>query len=61
MRAHLTYLWFRVTASLWLVPAAMIFGAVVLAMVMLTLDDSLPQRWAEPLRWLLTVGAEGTR
>jgi len=62
MRAHLRYLWFRLTASLWLVPAAMIFGAIVLAMVMLTLEGSLLwDDWAEPLQWLLPVGADGSR
>ena len=61
MRARLQYLWYRVTASLWLVPAAMIFGAIVLAFVMLTMGGAAPWGWAEPLQWLLPVGAEGSR
>jgi uncharacterized membrane protein len=61
VRARLRYLWYRLTASLWLVPAALIFGAVVLAFLMLTLQDRLPWSWAEPLHWLLPVGTEGSR
>jgi uncharacterized membrane protein len=61
MRAHLRYLWYRLTASLWLVPAAMILGAVVLAFAMLTLGRVVPWAWAEKLGWLLPVGAAGSR
>jgi uncharacterized membrane protein len=61
MRAHLRYLWHRLTGSLWLMPAAMIFGAVALALAMLKLDAAVPWTWAEPLEWLLPVGVEGTR
>ncbi len=61
MRVRLRYLWYRATSSLWLVPAAMIFGAILLAFAMLTLDNVVPWGWARPLHWLLPVGTEGAR
>jgi uncharacterized membrane protein len=61
MRAHLQYLWYRITASLWLVPAIMIVAAIGLALVTLYLDDTLPRTWFEPLHGLLRIGPEGAR
>ncbi len=61
MRAHLQYLWYRITASLWLVPGLMIFAAVWLAFAMLYLDTAVPPRWLEPARWFLRIGPEGAR
>ena len=61
MRAHLQYLWYRVTASLWLVPAVMIVAAIGLALFMLWLDDTLPPKWFEPFHGLLRIGPEGAR
>lgn len=61
MRAHLQYLWYRLTSSLWLVPAMMILAAVLLALGMLYLDTVAPQPWFEQLRWLLQIGPEGAR
>jgi Predicted membrane protein (DUF2254) len=61
MRAHLQYLWYRITASLWLVPGLMIFAAVWLAFAMLYLDSAVPPGWLEPVRWFLRIGPEGAR
>lgn len=61
MRAHLQYLWYRITASLWLVPAIMIVSAIGLALVTLYLDNTLPPTWFEPLHGLLRIGPEGAR
>ena len=61
MRAHLQYLWYRITASLWLVPALMILAAVVLAFAMLWLDARVPPAWLEPVRWFLRIGPDGAR
>jgi uncharacterized membrane protein len=61
MRARLQYLWYRITASLWLVPALMMLGAVVLAFAMLWLDTRVPRAWLEPVRWLLRIGPDGAR
>jgi uncharacterized membrane protein len=61
MRAHLQYLWYRVTASLWLVPAVMILVAIGLALGMIYLDSTLPPQWFEPLHGLLRIGPEGAR
>ena len=61
MRAHLQYLWYRITASLWLVPALMILAAVVLAFAMLWLDARVPPAWLDPVRWFLRIGPDGAR
>ncbi len=61
MRAHLQYAWYRITASLWLVPALMIVVAIGLALGMLYLDSTLPPKWFEPLHGLLRIGPEGAR
>ena len=61
MRAHLQYLWYRMTASLWLVPALMILAAVVLAFAMLWLDARVPPAWLDPVRWFLRIGPDGAR
>jgi uncharacterized membrane protein len=61
MRAHLQYLWYQLTASLWLVPAVMIMAAIGLALGMLYLDSTLPPRWFEPLNGMLRIGPEGAR
>src|SRR5919106_3053025 len=61
MRAHLQYLWYRLTSTLWVVPALMISSAVLLAFGMLYLDMVAPQRWVEQFRWLLRIGPEGAR
>jgi uncharacterized membrane protein len=61
MRAHLQYLWYRITASLWLVPGLMIFAAVWLAFAMLYLDTAVPPQWLEPVRWFLRMGPQGAR
>jgi uncharacterized membrane protein len=61
VRAHLRYLWYRLTASLWLVPAAMIAAAIALAGLMLAVDGIVPWGWAARLGWLLPVGPEGIR
>jgi uncharacterized membrane protein len=61
MRAHLQYLWYQLTASLWLVPAVMIMAAIGLALGMLYLDSTLPPKWFEPLNGMLRIGPEGAR
>jgi uncharacterized membrane protein len=61
MRAHLQYLWYRITASLWLVPALMILAAVLLAFATLFLDARVPPAWLEPMRWFLRIGPDGAR
>jgi len=61
MRAHLQYLRFRATSNLWVVPAAMICAAALLAFGMLYLDTFTPPAWLEPARWLLRIGPEGAR
>jgi uncharacterized membrane protein len=61
MHAHLRYLWYRLTSSLWLVPALMISSAALLAFGMLHLDTVAPQPWLEKLSWLLRIGPEGAR
>ena len=61
MRAHLQYLWYRLTSTLWLVPVLMISSAVLLAFGTLFLDTVAPQPWFEQLRWLLRIGPEGAR
>ncbi len=61
MRVRLRYLWNRLSSSLWLVPGAMIFGAIMLAFAMLTLDSMVPWDWARSLHWLLPVGTQGSR
>ena len=61
MRAHLQYLWYRLTSTLWVVPALMISSAVLLAFGMLYLDTVAPQSWVEQFRWLLRIGPEGAR
>jgi uncharacterized membrane protein len=61
MRAHLQYLWYQITTSLWLVPAVMILVAIGLALGMIYLDDTLPPEWFEPLHGLLRIGPDGAR
>ena len=61
MHAHLRYLWYRLTSTLWVAPALMISSAVLLAFGMLYLDTVAPQPWFEQLRWLLRIGPEGAR
>jgi hypothetical protein len=61
MRAHLLYLWFRLTSNLWVVPTAMIGAAALLALGMLYLDTIIPAEQLEPSRWVLRIGPEGAR
>ena len=61
MRAHLQYLWFRLTSNLWVVPSAMIGAAALLALGMLYLDTVTPASRLEPSRWVLRIGPEGAR
>ena len=61
MRAHLLYLWFRLTSNLWVVPTAMIGAAALLALGMLYLDTVTPASRLEPSRWVLRIGPEGAR
>jgi uncharacterized membrane protein len=61
MRAHLQYLWYRLSSSLWLVPGVLIAAAIGLALLMLWLDHTLPSTWFRPLGGLLRIGPEGSR
>jgi uncharacterized membrane protein len=61
MRAHLQYLWFRLTSNLWVVPTAMIGAAALLALGMLYLDTVTPASRLEPSGWVLRIGPEGAR
>src|SRR5512134_1873703 len=61
MRAHLRYLWFRLTSNLFVVPTAMICVAALLAFGMLALDTVVPASELEPSRWVLRIGPEGAR
>jgi uncharacterized membrane protein len=61
MRAHLQYLWYRLTAGLWVLPALMSASAVALAIVTLTLDHSFRLKWLDQFDSAFAVGPEGAR
>ena len=61
MRAWLTYVWYQLTAGLWVVPALMTAGAVVLALLTLTLDHAVGDRWLGAFGGILPIGPEGAR
>ena len=61
MRAWLAYVWYQLTAGLWVVPALMSASAVVLAIVTLTLDHAVSLPWLDQVDGIFAVGPEGAR
>jgi uncharacterized membrane protein len=61
MRAHLQYLWYRITTGLWVLPALLSASAVALAIVTLALDHSFRFQWLDRFDSAFAVGPEGAR
>jgi uncharacterized membrane protein len=61
VRAWLAYVWYQVTAGLWVVPALMTIGALALALLTLSLDHAVGDRWLGAFAGILTIGPEGAR
>jgi uncharacterized membrane protein len=61
LRAWIAYLWYQLTAGLWVVPALMIAAATMLALVTLTLDHRVDIRWPGEVGRVLAIGPEGAR
>jgi uncharacterized membrane protein len=57
---RLVYVWDRLRGSFWFVPAICAAGAVILAMVLLSVDRRLEDRLSEVV-WFYGGGAEGAR
>ncbi len=53
--------WWRVSGSLWFVPAVMVLGATLLAVLLVELDGALQVELAESWPRLFGTGAEGAR
>ena len=53
--------WWRVSGSLWFVPAVMVLGATLLAVLLVELDGALQIELAESWPRLFGTGAEGAR
>lgn len=61
MRARLISLWETLHASYWFVPSLMAVTAVLLAYLMLQVDEALGTTRANEIEWLYTGGADGAR
>ena len=61
MRAWLAYVWYQLTAGLWVVPALMTAGAVFLALLTLSLDHAVGDRWLGAFGGILRIGPQGAR
>ena len=61
LRAWLAYLWYQLTAGLWVVPALMSASAVALAILTLALDHAYRFRWLGQFDSAFAVGPEGAR
>jgi uncharacterized membrane protein len=61
LKAWLAYLWYRITAGLWVVPALMSFSAVVLAIVTLTVDYAVGLPRLARVGGVFAAGPEGAR
>lgn len=59
MRAQIFKYWDRVRSSFWFVPAVMAAGAVTLAFVSITLDETVKDWSALGLDWIFSGDAEG--
>lgn len=59
MRAQIFKYWDRIRASFWFVPAIMALGAVALALVSITLDETVKDWSALGLKWIFSGDAEG--
>jgi uncharacterized membrane protein len=60
VRTRLLHLWEVLTSSYWFVPAVMMAAAVVLAMVMLSIDQTYG-RSIQKIGWFYAGGADGAR
>ena len=61
MRARLQYLWYQLTAGLWVVPTLMSASAAVLAIITLALDHTFRFRWLRQFDSAFAIGPEGAR
>lgn len=58
---HLRQLWYRVSSSLWFVPLGMVFGAIVLAVLLIATDLAIGTDWTREQSLVFGVGASGAR
>jgi uncharacterized membrane protein len=61
LRAWLAYLWYRLEAGLWVVPALLIAASIVLALVTLALDHTVSVAWPDRVDSVFAIGPEGAR
>jgi uncharacterized membrane protein len=61
LRAWIAYLWYRLTAGLWVVPALMIAAAILLALGTLTLDHRIRLPRSDQVESVFAIGPEGAR
>jgi uncharacterized membrane protein len=61
VRAWLAYVWYQLSAGLWLVPALMTASALLLALLTLSLDRAVGERWLGAFGGILPIGPEGAR
>jgi uncharacterized membrane protein len=59
LKQPLVKYWDYVRSSFWFVPSLMAAGAIALAFVMVTLDETLAGRWIDEASWAYTGGSEG--
>jgi uncharacterized membrane protein len=61
MTNKLQKLWLKLRASLWLVPGAMICGAIAIALALIEIDSNFKYEWLEKYPRLFGMGADGSR
>jgi uncharacterized membrane protein len=58
---HLFKFWSDIRNSLWFVPASLVLGAVVLALVAIEIDGAVDEEWLRHYPRLFGAGADGSR
>lgn len=61
MRARFIAYWDYLRGSYWFIPALMALGAVILALLLTALDDTLGGAWIEDVAWLSANKPDGAR
>jgi len=53
--------WFQIRSSLWFVPLSMVFGAIILAVLLIATDVAIGNEWTKKHLLVFGVGASGAR